>query len=112
MAYRLDSVRLAEDFFHTLSSPGCKTLFFVGGIYSIRSSKDMATVSPTVFPIAWRMSARTGSFMCAITQSHERTAKGVPFDFAPDLYQAAGSKELAWTRPDDIGPTTLLGTLL
>ena len=33
-------------------------------------------------------------FMCAITQSHERTAKGVPIDFAPDLYQAAGSKEL------------------
>ena len=33
-------------------------------------------------------------FMCAITQSHERTPKGVPIDFAPDLYQAAGSKEL------------------
>jgi hypothetical protein len=33
-------------------------------------------------------------FMCAITQSHERTPKGVPIDFAPDLYQAAGFKEL------------------
>jgi hypothetical protein len=33
-------------------------------------------------------------FMCAITQSHERTPKGVPIDSAPDLYQAAGSKEL------------------
>src|SRR6202022_1394882 len=33
-------------------------------------------------------------FMCAIAQSHERTPKGVPIDSAPDLYQAAGSKEL------------------
>jgi hypothetical protein len=33
-------------------------------------------------------------FMCAVTQSHERTPKGVPIDFAPDLYQAASSKEL------------------
>jgi hypothetical protein len=44
-------------------------------------------------------------FMCAITQSHERTPKRVPIDFAPDLHQAAGSKELDRTRPDDIGPT-------
>jgi hypothetical protein len=33
-------------------------------------------------------------FMCAIAQSHERTPKGVAIDFAPDLYQAARSKEL------------------
>jgi hypothetical protein len=33
-------------------------------------------------------------FMFAITQSHERTPKGVPIDFAPNLYQAAGFKEL------------------
>ena len=39
----------------------------------------------------------------------ERTPKGMPVDFAPDLYQAAGSKELDGTIPDDIGPTTLLG---
>jgi hypothetical protein len=32
-------------------------------------------------------------FMCAITQSHERTPKGVPIDFAPHLYQAARFKE-------------------
>jgi hypothetical protein len=50
--------------------------------------------------------------MRAVTQSHERTPKGVPIDFAPDLYQAAGFEELDGTRPDDIGPTTLMGTLL
>jgi|SRR5438034_5263856 len=35
-----------------------------------------------------------GQFMCAITQSHERTPKGVPIDFATDLHQSAGPKEL------------------
>jgi|HubBroStandDraft_2_1064218.scaffolds.fasta_scaffold490980_1 hypothetical protein len=36
-------------------------------------------------------------FLCAITQSYERTLKGVPIDLAPDLYQAAGFKELDGT---------------
>jgi hypothetical protein len=51
-------------------------------------------------------------FMRAITQSHERAPKGVAIDFAADLYQSPGSKKLDGIRPDDIGPTTLLWTLL
>src|SRR4029077_10006462 len=51
-------------------------------------------------------------FMRAITQSHERTPKGVAIDFAADLYQSPGSKKLDRIRPDDVGPTTLLRTLL
>jgi hypothetical protein len=50
--------------------------------------------------------------MGAITQSHERSPKGVPIDCAPHLYQAAGFKELDGTRPDDIGPTPRIRTLL
>jgi hypothetical protein len=32
-------------------------------------------------------------FMCAITQSHERTPKRVAIDFSPHLYLAAGPEE-------------------
>jgi hypothetical protein len=53
-----------------------------------------------------------GQFLSAITQSHERTAEGMPIDFARDLYQATSSKKLDRTRPDDIRPATLIRTLL
>jgi len=61
---------------------------------SLATEEDAANPS---FPPASRRLANVSphqQFMCAITQSHERTLKGVPIDFAPDLYQAAGFKEL------------------
>jgi hypothetical protein len=50
----------------------------IGGIYLIRFSKDMATVSPTVFPIAWRMSARTGSLCVPSPSAMNELRKGWP----------------------------------
>ncbi len=44
----------------------------------MRSSRDMATVSPTSFPIAWRMSARTGSLCVPLPRAMNELRKGWP----------------------------------
>src|SRR6202030_3115023 len=59
---------------HHVANPS----LIVGGIYLIRSSKDMATVSPTSFPIAWRMSARTGSLCVPLPRAMNELRKGWP----------------------------------
>jgi hypothetical protein len=64
-SFRSDAQSLAEQF-----------PFLVGGSYSIRSSKDIATVSPTVFPIAWRMFARTGSLCVPSPRAMNELRKG------------------------------------
>jgi hypothetical protein len=52
-----------------------------------------------------------GQFVSAVTQGHERTAKGMPIDFARYLYQTTGSEKLGRFGPDDIDPTAFIGTL-
>jgi hypothetical protein len=60
------------------TTSGVQIPLIVGGIYLIRSSRDMATVSPTSFPIAWRMSARTGSLCVPLPRAMNELRKGWP----------------------------------
>jgi hypothetical protein len=59
---------------HHVANPS----LIVGGLYLIRSSKDMATVSPILFPIAWRMSARTGNLCVPSPRAMNELRNGWP----------------------------------